>query len=94
MFKELRKSISEFKTRSDSPVFEIRKSAYYECFEMSSKMNLLMHSFVKRVWKFIFSKPKKLTSSHIKAHVSLSCIKTRHGCDFILYFPHRIGNEF
>ena len=37
----------------------------------------------------MFFKPKKLTSfPPIKAHVSLSHIKARHGYDFPLYFPH------
>ena len=35
----------------------------------------------------MFSKPKTLTSSHTKSHVSLLHIKTRHGYDFPLYFP-------
>ena len=42
----------------------------------------------------MFSKPKKLTSSHIKLHVSLSHITTRHGYDFLSYFPHEFLMSF
>ena len=33
-------------------------------------------------------------SSHMKSHVSLSHIKTRHGYDFLLYFPLEILMNF
>ena len=42
----------------------------------------------------MFSKPKKLTSPPIKAHVSLSHIKTRHRYDFPLYFPREFLKKF
>ena len=43
---------------------------------------------MKKVWKFVFSKPNKLNfSPPIKAHVSVSHIKTQHSYDFPLYFP-------
>ena len=42
----------------------------------------------------MFCKPKKLTSSHIKSHVSLSHIKARHGYDFPLCFTYEFLMSF
>ena len=42
----------------------------------------------------MFLKPKKLNSSRITSHVSLSQTKTRHGYDIFLYFPHEFSLNF
>ena len=42
----------------------------------------------------MFSKPKKLTSSHIKSQVSLSHIKTRYDYEFPLYLPNKFLINF
>ena len=38
----------------------------------------------------MFSKPKKLTFSNTKSHVSFSHIKALHGYDFLSDFPHEL----
>ena len=58
-------------------------------------LRLFIRSFVKNAWKFIFSKPKKLTSSPpMKTRVSLSHVKIRHGYELLLYSLHEFLMNF
>ena len=75
---------------------------------MSSKLNLLKREFLKKVSKFMFSKPKRWTSLPVKSH--LWCVLSHificdmkicdnliiKICDndFLLYFPHEFLMNF
>ena len=54
---------------------------------MSSKINEPPNTLIReKSLEFMFSKPKQFHII-IKSDMSLSHIKTRHGYDFLLYFP-------
>ena len=85
-----------FKNRAGVLYRNLKHEAIAECFRsekapIESFLNVLWNSPLntlirEKVWKFMFSMPKELTSLNWKSHVSLSHIKTRHAYDFLLYF--------